>query len=329
MRLSTFPFLLLLLLASASANAQTALTSADSLLRAGKFAEAKRVSESYLSSHPGDSAAEVLLGVAEAYLEDPKDAVVAFDAAGTIPDQYRIVAAKAYADAAVEALKAKDNQKAIILADKAIVLQSNVNTLYIRATAYANAQKYQPAISDLENAKSQAVAGHADPSTLNAIDASLVTSYLFGGQAEKGLALARALKQRDPSNTRVDDALAAYYAQRAIAAFQAGKVEEAVEVLEMAAKELPSRAASLYVQAANLLGAGPQPDWKRVQTEAEKALTIAANDARANYVVGIALANQSNKSGALPYLQKAKANAGSDDSLIADVDAALRSLGQP
>jgi TonB family protein len=302
------------------------LVAANALIRANKFAEAKTQLQSYLSSNPGEKNAEALLGVADAYLNDAQGAATAFAAAGTIPDQFKVVAAKAYADAAVDALKAKNNDQAIALADKALALQQNVNTLYIQGTAYANAQKYSQAIADLEKAKAQATAGHADAATMNAIDASLATSYIFGGQTDKGVALARELKQRDPSNTRVDDTLAAYYNQRAVAAVQAGKKDEAVTELESAARAVPSRAAVLYVQAANVLSQGTTVDWKRVKAEADKALAIDGNDARANYVAGIALANGGDGKGAVAYLQKAKANAGSDTSLNADIDAALKKL---
>jgi tetratricopeptide (TPR) repeat protein len=303
------------------------VNAANALIRANKFAEAKTEIQSYLVGHPTDTQAQALLGVADTYLNDPQGASAAFDAAGTIPDRFKVVAAKAYSDAAVDALKAKNNEQAIALADKALALQQNVNTLFIQGTAYANAQKYPQAIADLEKAKAQASAGHADAATLNAIDASLATSYIFGGQVDKGVALAKALKARDPSNTRVDDTLAAYYNQQAVAAMQAGKKEEAVADLENAAKAVPSRAVVLYVQAANVLSQGTTVDWKRVKAEADKALAIDPNDARANYVAGIALANQGDSKGAIPLLQKAKANAGSDASLNADIDTALKKLG--
>jgi len=309
------------------------LVAANALIRANKFAEAKTELGSYLSAHPGDKDAEALLGVADEYLNDAQGAAAAFDAAGTIPDRFKTVAAKAYADAAVEALKNKNNEQAIALSDKALALQQNVNTLFIQGTAYANAQKYPQAIADLEKAKAQAAAGKADAATLNAIDASLATAYIFGGQTEKGIALARELKARDPSNTRVDDTLAAYYNQQAVAAMQAGKKDEAVTDLENAAKAVPSRAVVLYVQAANVLSQGTTPDWKRVKAEADKALALSPNDARANYVAGIALANAIDpKAGtpdtkpAMAYLQKAKANAGADASLNTDIDKAIAAL---
>src|ERR1700688_2758687 len=304
------------------------LARANALLRAGNYGAARTALRAYLSKHPGDRAAELLLGVASSFLNDSALAVAAFDAAGPIPARYAVVAAKAYADAAVEALKAKDNAKAIALASTSLTLQKSVNSLFIRGTAYANAQRYPEAIADLERAKTQATQGHADAATLNALDASLATSYLFGGQSDKGIALAQALKRRDPTNTRVDDVLAGYYNQRAVAALQAGDKEGAVALLEKAALSVPSRAVVLYVQAANVLSQGTSVDWKRVKTEADKALALDPNDARANYVAGIALANQSDRSGAIPLLRKAKANAGSDASLNADIDTALKKLGQ-
>ena len=179
------------------------LLQANALIRANKYADAKTELQSYLTAHPADKDAQALLGVADAYINDAAGAVAAFDAAGTIPERFKVVAAKAYADAAVDALKAKAYDRAIALSDKALALQQNVNTLYIRGTAYANGQKYPQAIADLEKAKSLAAAGNADAATVNAIDASLATSYVLGGQSDKGIALAqRAQAPRSVEHTR-------------------------------------------------------------------------------------------------------------------------------
>ena len=315
------------------------LLQANALIRANKFAEAKTALQSYLTAHDGDKNAEALLGVADAYTNDAAGAAAAFDAAGTIPDQFKVVAAKAYADAAVDALKAKRNDDAVTLSTKALALQQNVNTLFIRGTAYANAQKYPEAIADLEKAKAQASAGHADAATINAIDASLATSYIFGGQADKGLALAKAVKARDPQNGRVDDTLALYYNQQAMAAVKAGHKAEAVANLENAAQIVPSKAVVLYVSAANVLAQGDKPDWKAVKAETDKALAVDPNDPRANLVAGIAVASLVDpKAGkpdyqpAMAYLQKAKAHAGTDAALTAEIDkniAAVTKLSAP
>ncbi len=280
-----------------------------------------------MTAHPGDKDANALLGVADTFLNDPAGATTAFDAAGTVPDRFKSVAAKAYADAAVAALKAKDNARAIALAQKALALQPSVNALYIEGTAYGNSQQYPQAIAALERAKAQALQGHADATTMNAIDSSLATVYIEGGEIDKGLALAKAVKARDPSNTHVDDAIASYYSQRASAAAKAGKTDDAVAALEAGAQATPSRATVFYVEAANTLAQGAKPDWKRVKAEADKALAVDPNDARANFVAGIAVANGGDSKGAVPYLQKAKANAGSDAQLASQVDAALSKLG--
>ena len=303
------------------------LASATALLRAQKYAEAKADAQAYLVKQPGDPAALAVLGAADSFLNDTPGALAAFEKAGPIPEQFRNIAAKVYADAGVEALKARDNDRAIALATKALGLQESVNALYIRGTAYANAQNYTAAQGDMEKAKMMAIAGKADAATLNAIDAALTTAYLFGGQSAKGLALAQALKARDPAGAaRVDTAIEAYYTNQAAAAVTAGKKDEAVSVLETGAAAVPARAVSLLVQAANVLAQGTTVDWKRVKAEADKALAIDANDARANYIAGVALGNAKDNAGALTFLQKAKANAASDSALSAQIDAAIRSI---
>ncbi|HYZ16577.1 MAG TPA: TonB family protein [Candidatus Acidoferrum sp.] len=303
---------------------------ANALIRAGKYDEAKTQLQSYLTAHPGDKDASALLGVADSYLNDSAGAATAFDAAGAIPDRFKVVAAHAYTDAAVAALKEKNNDQAIALSGKALALQPSVNGLYVRGTAYANAQQYPQAIADLEKAKSQATSGKADATTMNAIDSALATAYVFGGQTDKGVALAQDIKRRDPSNTRIDDTLAGYYNQQAGAAIQAGKADQAVADLETGAKAVPSRAVALYSSAANVIahGAKTPDDWKKVKAEADKALAIAPNDAQANFIAGIALGNAGDKTGATTALQKAKANVGSDADLSGKIDAALAQLNK-
>jgi cytochrome c-type biogenesis protein CcmH/NrfG len=107
---------------------------------------------------------------------------------------------------------------------------------------------------------------------------------------------------------------------------KAGKQMDAVADLENAAKALPSRAAVLYIQAANVLSQGSKPDWKAVKAEADKALALDPNDPRANYVSGIALANSGDGKGAILLLQKAKQNVGSDTTLSGQIDTALSKL---
>jgi tetratricopeptide (TPR) repeat protein len=306
----------------------SSLAGATALIRAGKYEEAKAQLTTYVAAHPDDKDAHVLLGVAEGFLNDSAAASAAFDAAGTIPSNYRVVAAKAYADAAVEQLKAHQTEQAIALADKALALQENVNTLYILGTAYADGHQFPQAITSLQKAKALASSGKSDPATLNLIDTGLMASYLFGGETDKGLALAQDLRRRDPSSTRIDETLSAYYAQQAEMQLSAGRRDQAIATLESAATAVPKQAAGLYVRAANLMAGAQPPDWKSVKAEADKALAADPNDARANYIAGVSRANSGDRTGAVPFLQKAKANAGSDAKLASDVDAALKALGQ-
>jgi len=301
---------------------------ANALIRAGKYAEAKTELDAYLVGHPGDKDAEALLGVADSYANDASGAVAAFDAAGTVPERFKAVAAKAYADAAVAALKAQDNEKAVALSTKSLALQNSANVYYVRGTAEADAKNYAAASADLERAKQMVgSSAHPDPQSLNAIDAALATTYVLGGQPDKGAALARELKQRDPSNTRVDDALAAYYRQQAATAVQAGNRDAAVTDLEAGAKAVPAQAGLLYFQATNVLAGAQNPDWKKVRAEADKAIAADPKNAGANYVAGIAAANSGDKTAAIAYLQKAHANAGSDTKLATDSANALQKLG--
>ncbi|MBV8644150.1 MAG: energy transducer TonB, partial [Candidatus Eremiobacteraeota bacterium] len=60
----------------------TDVNQANALVRAGKYADAKTILTSYLSTHAGDKDASALLGVADGYLGDSAGAAAAFDAAG-------------------------------------------------------------------------------------------------------------------------------------------------------------------------------------------------------------------------------------------------------
>jgi TonB family protein len=307
-----------------------ALGQANALIRAGKYQDAKTELTSYITGHPGDKNANVLLGVTESFLNDSTAAAAAFDQAGAIPDRYKVVAAHAYSDAAIEALKAKNYDQAVTLAGKSLALQPSVNSLYVRGMAYENAQQYPAAVADLEKAKAQASSGNADAKSVLAIDAALATAYMFAGQSDKGIALAQDVKRRDPSNTQIDDALTSYYNQQAKAALQAGKNDQAVADLESGAKAVPSHAVTLYTSAANVManGAKTPDDWKKVKSEIDKALAVDPNSPQANFIAGIALANSGDRAGATAALQKAKANVGSDSDLSGKIDTALAQLNK-
>ena len=300
-------------------------------IQAGKYADAKTTLQAYLAGHPNDASAQTLVGVADSYLNDTAGAVAAFDAAGTITPNYKGLAAKTYSDAAVDALKAKNEQQAVAYAQKSVALQPNTNALYVEGIAYMNAQQYDKSAAALEQAKSLAqTGGKTDPKTMDAIDTELAQVYLLGGQAQKGLALAQDVKRRDPSNTHVDDAIASYYNSQARDLAKAGKNADAVAQYEAGAKAVPASAGILYVNAANVLaqGAKSKDDWTKVKAEADKALAVTPNNANALFLDGVALGNTGDLAGAKAALTKAKANVGTDAALSAQIDAQLANLAK-
>lgn len=300
-------------------------------IQAGKYADAKTTLQAYLAGHPGDAAAQTLLGVADSYLNDAAGAAAAFDAAGTITPNFKGLAAKTYSDAAIDALKAKNDQQAVAYAQKSVALQPNANALYVEGIAYLNAQQYDKSAAALEQAKSLAQTGaKTDPKTIDAIDTELAQVYLLGGQAQKGLALAQDVKRRDPSNTHVDDAIAAYYNNQARDLAKAGKNADAVAQYEAGAKAVPASAGILYANAANVLaqGAKSKDDWTKVKVEADKALAVTPTNANALFLDGVAMGNTGDLAGAKAALTKAKANVGSDAALSAQIDAQLANLAK-
>lgn len=312
-------------------SASGSVNQADAQIQAGKYADAKTTLQAYLAGHPSDAAAQALLGVADSYLNDSAGATAAFDAAGTIPNNFKGVASKAYSDAAIDALKAKNEQQALTYAQKSLAVQQNANALYVEGIAYMNAQQYDKASTALEGAKALAqTGGKADAKTMIAIDTELAQSYLLGGQTQKGLALAQDVKRRDPSDTHIDDAIATYYNTQARDLVKAGKTADAVAQYEAGAKAAPGSAGILYVNAANVLaqGAKSKDDWQKVKAESDKALALAPNNANALFLQGVALGNTGDLAGAKAALTKAKANVGSDTALSAQIDAQLANLAK-
>ncbi|MFI4976944.1 MAG: tetratricopeptide repeat protein [Caulobacterales bacterium] len=303
---------------------------ANGLIRANKFAEAKQLMTAHLAKNPNDKDAQAVLGVADAYSGDFNGAMAAFDAAGNIPAAFRPAAAKAYSDATVEAFKTHSVVKEVELSTMALAFEESVDTLYLQGTAFGNVPNYPAAIADLQKAKAMAAsAAKPDPATVNAIDASLVTSLILGGQADQGLALARDFQKRNPTSDRLDAVLAAYYIQQANGAMRSGDRAQATASLDAGAAAAPSRAVDLYMRAAGLWSVGQPLDWEKVGAEARKALVVNAADPYANYVVGVAETNLGRRDAAMPFLNRANANVRGNPRLQSDIDAALKKASEP
>lgn len=305
-----------------------ALRKVAAMERAGNYSGAKSELATYLKTSPDDKEANTLLAVADAFTDDALGAAAAFDKAGTVPQKYRTLAARAYVQAAGAAVKGGNNDTAVSYASKAIEIAPSAEAYNARGTAEYAAKKYDAAATDLEKARQLATDAKADNHQIAIIEANLAAAYFGAGQAEKGLAAAKDVQQRDPSITIVQDSLAQYYNDKASQQVKAGNREDAAVTLDTAAAAAPKYAVTLYTSAAVILSNTAKPDWKRVKAEADKALAVDPNDARANYTAGIALANDKNSKDALVYLNKAQAAAktASDPELSKNIDAAIKQL---
>jgi tetratricopeptide (TPR) repeat protein len=299
------------------------------LERSGDYAGAKAQLATYLQNKPDDKEANLLLGVAQAFTDDFAAAAAAFDKAGTIPPKYQTLAQKTYASAAVAALKANDDDSAIAYSSKTIELAPSAQPYNIRGSAEYAQKKYDAAIADLEKARDLATAEKADNHQLAIIETNLTAAYMGAGQSDKGLATAKDVARLDPSITQTGDLIAQYYNDKATTLVKAGDRKGAADQLDAGAAAAPKFAVALYGNAAMILASDTKPDWKVVKAEADKALAIDPNDARSNYVAGVALANDKDTKDALTYLNKAQASAkaGTDADLSKQIDAALKQLG--
>ena len=72
----------------------------------------------------------------------------------------------------------------------------------------------------------------------------------------------------------------------------------------------------------------PSAQPAKAKADADKALAIDANSPRANFLAGVALADQGNSKDALSYLNKADsaAKAANDTALVAQIEAAIKQL---
>lgn len=313
--------------ASASDGATSgALGQARALVRAGKYAEAKSALDPYLVQHPADKEALTLLGVADAFAGDAAGATAAFDKVGTIDPRYVALATDAYTKAATDNV-GKNDAAAKAAATRLIALAPSRATGYnLRGLAEYNAGEDAAAIADL--AKARDLIGTSDAHQTAIIDANLGGAYLKTGDLTNAIASAQAARKLDASNTLATDVLATAYTQQAVKAANAGQPETAISTFETGAQAVPARAGMLYGYAAYIMAGAKSPDWTKVKAEADKALATDPNDARANYVAGIALANQGKRTDAKPFIAKAKANVGTDATLGKQIDDASKQLSQ-
>jgi tetratricopeptide (TPR) repeat protein len=299
-----------------------------SMLHAGKYADAKAGLTTYVADHPSDGEAQGLLGVADTYLKDYEGAVKAFDAAGTLSPKVAPMAADAYLEYATAS--GTDKTAAVDAAKKAVAYTPNVatynalgNALQINDDPAGAAENFQKAL-DLAQSDPK-MTGHNKA----ILAANLANAYAASGDMTKAQAAAAQSTKFDPTVTTAKAAVAEYYFKKGTDLEKAGKYADAAAQFEAGAQESPSDAVTLYTQAALVyLNMKPNADGPKAKAEADKALAIDPSNPRANFIAGVALADQGNSKDALTYLNKADgaAKAANDAGLADQIEAAIKQL---
>ncbi len=305
------------------------------MINANNFQGAQPLAKAYVAANPTDQSGQALLGVADSYLKDYAGAVAAFDAAGTVPQNYKAAALESYVNYANDAYTAKNYDASIAAAKHALALGSGPGIYNILGNAEYGKGNMAAAVEDLE----KAVAGiksdpKVDSKSLVRVEVNLIGAYSANGQNDKAQALAKQVLAVDPT-APVQSLLVNPVAEKAKALARDKKFVEAANLLDSAAASSPSKDASLvlYGLAANYAESGEKPDWKLGKSLADKALAIDPNDARANYYVGIAIASEKSLGtvkDALVYLNKADASSktGTDAELTKQIEATIKQLSK-
>ena len=170
-------------------------------LRAGNYSGAQAGLKAYLAQHPDDAKAQTDLGVADTFLNDYEGAVAAFDKAGTIADTYKAAAGKAYAEYAAAELKAKENDKAVASAKRAVEIQPGFFTYNTLGFAELQSGDSAAAISDLEKARGLGQSQNLSAHSRVQVDDNLLTAYVASGKTDQAKTIVAEIAQLDPQDT--------------------------------------------------------------------------------------------------------------------------------
>jgi tetratricopeptide (TPR) repeat protein len=300
-------------------------------LHAANYTGAQAGLKSYVEAHPGDLKAELDLAVADTFVNDDADAAAAFDKAGTIPANYKMVAAKAYIQNAVTLLNNKDTANGLAAAKRAVEFDPGFASYDTRGVAELLSGDFTSAVTDLEKshdlAKSDSKIG-AKSRVAN--DVHLMQADLFAGKPDQAKQVAAEATGIDATAAAsVQTAMADYYVKQAQDASSASKFSDAAGFFEQAATAAPTLAATNYANAAlSYDKAIPNPLNEKAKADADKALAADANSPVANFAEGLTLANLGKKTDAQTFLTKADslAKAAGDTALAGAVEKVLGQL---
>jgi tetratricopeptide (TPR) repeat protein len=277
----------------AGASLTPAANQVAALIRARRYEQAKSKAQLELLSSPGDESLREMLGLAAYDGGDFTTAAAAFDKVATISAQFRAPAAQSFAAAAVKG--AADNpQQSLVYAKKAVALVPDTNSHFALGVAQLANNDAASAVASLKAAHDAAMTDSKIPlaSKVN-IDAELLQAYLANNDEQDAQAIAAAIKQLDPSSTAGARAMGASLLKSGQAAAVAKDTATALHDYEQAAAlGDPTIEVTAYVLAAFAVAQSVKPDYKRMQSYADKAIALQPDNAQANFAEGIALAGQ-------------------------------------
>ncbi len=277
----------------AGASLSPAASQVAALIRAGQYAQAKSKAQMALLSSPGDDSLREMLGVAAYDAGDFTAAASAFDKVPTIGSQFHAAAAQSFAAAAVK--EATDNpQQSLAYAQKAVALVPDTNSHFALGVAQLASNDTSAALASLKAAHDKAMADSKIPvaSKVN-IDAELLQAYLANNDEQDAQTIATQIKQLDPSSTAGARAMGASLLKSGQAAAVAKDTPTALRDYDQAAAlGDPTIAVTANVLAAFAVAQSAKPDYKRMQSYADKAIALQPDNPQANFAEGIALVGQ-------------------------------------
>lgn len=263
------------------------------LIRQGQYPQAVSKAQTELLSSPADASLRQMLGIAAYDAGDFTTAASAFDKVSTIGQQFRPIAARSFAAAAVKVAQS-DAAQSLAYANKAVALDSGPNSRFALGVAQLANNDNAAALQSLKSAHDAAMTDSKIPlsSKVN-MDAELLQAYLASHDTAGAQAIAAQIKQLDPNSTAGSQAIAASLIKSGNAAVEAKDTTTALSDFDQAASAGdPKLAVTANTLAAFAIARSAKPDYKRMQAYAEKALATDPNDAAANFAEGIALTAQ-------------------------------------
>lgn len=276
-----------------TAGISSAAAQVAALIRAQKYSEAKAKAQASLLGNPGDESLREMLGIAAFDSGDVTTAAQAFDRVNNVGKQFRPAAAASLAAAAVSVSDSNPTQS-MTYAQKAMAIDPSTNSKFALGVAQLANKQNDAALATLKAVHSAAMNDPKFNKTAREnIDARLMGAYLANNDTADAQAIATEIKQIDPGSTLAGRVLGNSYLKMGVDASAAKNYPEALKDLDQAAATGdPDVAVTANTQAALVIARMDKPDYKQMQSYADKAIALKPNDPLANFAEGVALTGQ-------------------------------------